>query len=184
MRNILVIQGHPNNKSFCFALADKYIENAKKQGATVALVNLVDLKFDPILRGNFNDIQPLEPDLIELQKKILWANHVVWIYPLWWGSLPALLKGFIDRAFLPGYAFKYKPGQGMPEKLLIGRTSEIISTLDTPVWLYKWLLGAPGLKIMKSGILGFCGLKVTKTMLLGPIRGSSEEQRKKWLDQL
>ncbi|MDD4974075.1 MAG: NAD(P)H-dependent oxidoreductase [Bacteriovorax sp.] len=184
MRNILLIQGHPNNKSFCFALADKYIENAKKQGDAVDLVNLVDLKFDPILRGDFNDMQPLEPDLIELQKKILWANHVVWIYPLWWGSLPALLKGFIDRVFLPGYAFKYKPGLGMPKKLLIGRTSEIISTLDTPVWLYKWLLGAPGLKIMKAGILGFCGFKVTKTMLLGPIKGSSEEQRKKWLDQL
>ncbi|NOT78487.1 MAG: NAD(P)H-dependent oxidoreductase [Bacteriovoracaceae bacterium] len=184
MKNILIIQGHPNKDSFCSSLADKYIKTAKSNNNNVELVNLGDLNFDPILRGNFSHPQALEPDLKNLQEKILWANHIVWIFPIWWGSLPALLKGFIDRTFLPGFAFKYKSGFGMPEKLLIGRTSEIISTLDTPIWFYKWFLGAPGMKIMKNGILEFCGLKVVKSTLLGPIKSSSEKQRTKWLAQI
>lgn len=183
MENMLIIQGHPNKLSFCHALAEKYLKNAK-YNESVELINLIDLKFDPILRGNFKDSQLLEPDLIELQKKILWATHIVWIYPLWWGAQPALLKGFIDRVFLPGFAFKYSSGNGFPEKLLKGRTSEIITTLDTPVWFYKWFLGSPGLKVMKTSILSFCGIKTTKVTLLGPVRGSSEALRNKWLRKL
>lgn len=184
MRKILVIQGHPNKNSFCSSIALAYSEAAKGASNTVKVVDLADLKFDPILRFGFQTQQELEPDLSEMQKLISEADHIVWIYPNWWGGQPALLKGFIDRTFLPGFAFKYKSGLGFPEKLLINKTTEIILTLDTPVWFYRYVMGAPGLKVMKTGVLEFCGLKVTRTQFIGPIRDSAIEKRSQWLSQI
>lgn len=184
MKRVLIIQGHPNKQSFCHSLAEAYVKGSKELNE-VELISLSDLKFDPILRFGFQKEQSLEPDLIEMQKKILWAEHIVWIYPLWWGAQPALLKGFIDRTLLAGFAFKYvKGGLGIPEKLLKGRTSEIILTMDTPFWFYKWIKGAPGIKIMKDGILGFCGIKLKNVKYIGPLHGSKPEKRHYWISQV
>lgn len=157
---------------------------AKSSGHDVRTLNLHELKFDPILHQSFSGQQTLEPDLQKAQELILWSQHMVWVYPNWWGTLPANLKGFIDRTFLPGFAFKYKSGGGFPEKLLVGRTAEIILSMDTPTWAYRLFLGAHGLKIMKNSILAFCGIKVTKTHLIGPIRGSTEQKRNIWLQHI
>lgn len=184
MKKILVIQGHPNKASFCQVVAERYADSAKKGGHSVEVVSLGALAFDPILRYGFQKEQALEVDLLTMQQKISDANHIVWVYPNWWGGQPALLKGFIDRTFLPGFAFKYKSGLSMPEKLLAGRTTEIILTLDTPVWLYRYFMRAPGLKAMKNGVLEFCGLKVIRSHLMGPIRGSTPEAREQWLRQV
>jgi putative NADPH-quinone reductase len=184
MKKILVLQCHPSPESFCAALGKTYFNLKKSQGAEIEWIALSDLKFDPILRGGFRGEQVLEVDLTEVQKKIIWAEHIVWVYPLWWGSMPALLKGFLDRVMLPGFAFQYKKGVGFPEKLLLGRTAEIILTLDTPIWYYKWFLGAPEIKIMKKSILEFCGIKVLKTQYFGPIRGTTNEQRIAMLENL
>ena len=181
MRKILVIQGHPNGASYCASLADQYAKTAKLNGLEVDELRLHELKFDPILHFAFSGEQLLEPDLKAAQERILNAEHLVWIFPNWWGSLPALLKGFIDRTFLPGFAFKYKSGLGFPDQLLKGKTADLIITLDTPPIIYKFFMGAPGVKIMKSAILEFCGIKVRNTFLIGSVRGSSEEQRAKWL---
>ncbi|MEZ4744349.1 MAG: NAD(P)H-dependent oxidoreductase [Bdellovibrionota bacterium] len=179
--NILVVQSHPYQKSFCAALAIRYTESALKLGHQVEFMQIADMKFDPILRyGYRQETQSLEKDLINFQNKITWADHIVWVYPNWWGGLPALLKGLIDRSFLPGFAFKYTNGL-LPIKLLTGKTSDIIMTLDTPIFFYKFFMGAPGLKIMKSAILGFCGIKVNNAFLCAPIRNSTEEKREIWL---
>lgn len=180
-KNILVILGHPSSKSFCGALADAYIESAKDSGAEVKTLKLGEIKFDPILWNGYNEIQELEPDLLESQQLIKWANHIVFVYPNWWGTIPALLKGFFDRVFLPGFAFKFGKSPANWDKLLKGRTAELIVTMDTPAWFYRWIYKKPGHNEMKKSILGFCGIKVQKITEFSPIKQASEPQRNKWL---
>ena len=109
-QRILIILGHPSASSLCAGLADAYAQGARDSGAEVRLLRLGELDFDPLLHAGYRQDQPLEPDLQRAQADILWASHLAWAYPTWWGGLPALLKGFIDRIFLPGFAFKYRKG--------------------------------------------------------------------------
>jgi len=178
---ILVILGHPQRDSFCGALAQAYADAARSAGAAVRELYLGDLKFDPILRHGYRQIQALEPDLVEAQEAIQWAKHLVFVYPNWWGSMPALLKGFIDRAFLPGFAFKYRTNSPLWDRLLSDRTAHLIVTMDTPPWYYRWVFKMPGHNQMRRTILEFCGIKPVKITEIGPVRAASLQQRKKWL---
>lgn len=180
-KKILVILCHPDSNSFCGSIAQAYIDGATKIGAEIQELKLGELTFDPILWNGYNKIQALEPDLTKAQELILWSNHLVFIYPNWWGSMPALMKGFFDRAFLPGFAFKYNEASSLPEKLLSGRTAHLMVTMDTPAWYYRWIFHRPGHNQMKRTILEFCGIKVKKISEFAPITGSSQEQREKWI---
>lgn len=131
-RRILIILGQPSSNSLCAALARTYADAARQSGAEVRLLELGKIAFDPILRHGYERIQPLEPDLRNAQADITWAQHLVWVYPIWWGSLPALLKGFLDRIFLPGFAFKYRVNSALWDRLLTGRSAELLVTMDSP----------------------------------------------------
>jgi len=178
--NILVILGHPDTNSFCGLLAKTYIDSAKVSGSEVRELQLGKLKFDPILWNGYKKIQELEPDLVKAQQLIQWSTHMVFVYPNWWGAMPALMKGFFDRVFLPGFAFKYQ-GRSLPDKLLSGRTAHLMVTMDTPLWYYRWIYRRPGHNEMKRTILEFCGIKVVKISEFAPIKGSNQQQRKEWL---
>ncbi|MBF6030585.1 NAD(P)H-dependent oxidoreductase [Pseudomonas sp. P115] len=180
---ILIILGHPSTTSFCAALADTYTRHAKSAGHEVRVLNLGDLTFDPVLHHGYTQIQPLEPDLLCAQSDILWATHLTFVFPIWWGGIPALMKGFLDRIFLPGFAFKYRAGKAFPDKLLVGRTAHLLVTLDTPPWYYRWFYRMPGIHQMRKTTLAFCGIRPTKTLLFGPVLGSTATQRTKWLQQ-
>jgi NAD(P)H dehydrogenase (quinone) len=184
MKRILIINGHPDKESFCFALAESYKKGADSAGSNCKLVHLIDLKFNPILTYGYRVVSELEPDLLEIQKDIIEADHLVLIYPNWWGTYPALLKGFIDRVFLPDYAFKYLENSPLPAKLLKGKTARIIVTMDTPDWYY-WLVNRnPGHNSMKKAILEFCGIKPVKISSFAIVKSSDESKRKKWLDEV
>lgn len=184
MKNILIINGHPTKNSFCEALAKEYKKGAEESGNQVVLLNLIDLKFDLNLMGGFNSYTELEKDLQDAQKMILKANHIVIVHPVWWGSVPALLKGFFDRALLPGFAFKYRENSPMWDKLLSGRTGRIIYTADTPGFIYKYFFNAPSVNQVKKRTLQFCGINPVKVTGIAPIRKSSEEFRKKTLQMV
>jgi NAD(P)H dehydrogenase (quinone) len=184
MKNILIINAHPDKESFCFALAESYKMGAYKSKANVKLVHLIDLKFNPILTYGYRKISELEPDLIQIQQDILWANHLVFVYPNWWATFPALLKGFIDRVFLPNFAFKYHKDNPFWDKLLTGKTARLIVTMDTPKWYYFFINRSPGHNAMKKGILEFCGIKPVKITTFSPIKSSDEVKRKKWLQEV
>ena len=126
MKNILIINGHPDKESFCFALAESYKNGSTTTGATCKLIHLVDFNFNPILTYGYRKISVLEPDLIKVQQDILTANHLVFVYPSWWGTYPALLKGFFDRVFLPGFAFKYHKDSPFWDKLLKGDRKSVV----------------------------------------------------------
>jgi NAD(P)H dehydrogenase (quinone) len=184
MKKILIINGHPDEKSFCNSLTQSYKKGADSAGADCKLVNLYDLKFNPILNHGYRLITKLEPDLLEIQQDILNADHLVLVYPNWWGTYPALLKGFIDRVFLPGFAFKYLEKSPLPAKLLKGKTARLIVTMDTPAWYYFLVNRRPGHNSMKIGILGFSGIKPVKISSFSPLRSSDEKKRKKWLAEV
>ncbi|MGF6095193.1 NAD(P)H-dependent oxidoreductase [Pseudomonas sp. 18175] len=180
-QRILVILGHPSTTSFCAALADTYTHRAQSAGHEVRALCLGNLTFDPVLHHGYTQIQPLEPDLLSAQSDILWATHLTFVFPIWWGGIPALMKGFLDRIFLPGFAFKYRAGKAFPDKLLAGRTAHLLVTLDTPPWYYRWFYRMPGIHQMRKTTLAFCGIKPVKTLLFGPVLGSTAVQRVKWL---
>lgn len=180
-KRILVILGHPANSSFCAALADSYIAGAEAGGHKVQRIALGELSFDPVLHNGYASIQPLEASLLAAQTAITWAQHLVFVYPLWWGAMPALLKGFIDRVFLPGFAFKYREGSVFWDRLLVGRSAHLLVTMDTPPWYFRWVYRMPGHNQMKRTILEFSGIKPVAISNFGPIKDCSLQQREKWL---
>lgn len=183
-KRILVILGHSVSASFCGALAEAYIQGAKNAGNEVRYIALGDLKFDPILHQGYHQIQALEPDLQAAQQAITWAQHVVFVYPIWWGAMPALLKGFIDRTFLPSFAFKYKENSVNWEKLLSGRSAHLLVTMDSPPWYFRWVNHMPGHNQMKRTILEFSGIKPVTISSFGPIISSTKQKRDQWLAQV
>lgn len=178
---VAVILGHPDLESYCGSLARAYAEGARSAGAEVREINLGDLAFDPVLWHGYNGVQALEPDLIEAQETIRWADVLVFAYPNWWGSMPALLKGFVDRIFLPGFAFKYRENSRFWDRLLAGRSARLLVTMDSPHWYYRLIVRQPGHQMMRRAILGFSGVKPVRVSVFGPIRSSTGAARDQWL---
>ncbi|WP_070887019.1 NAD(P)H-dependent oxidoreductase [Pseudomonas sp. D1-3] len=180
-KRILMIIGSPKSDSLCHSLAEAYALGARTEGHVVRQMRLSEMSFDPVLHEGYSQSQALEPDLLEAQRQIHWAQHLVFVYPVWWGGLPAQLKGFFDRVLLPGFAFKYRSDSQRWDKLLGGRSADLLVTLDTPRWYFHWIYGAPAHRQMKRTILGFCGIKTHRLETFSPVRPSSESQRQNWI---
>jgi NAD(P)H dehydrogenase (quinone) len=168
MQKILIINGHPNPDSFNYGIAAAYKQGALTAGAEVKEIVVADLNFSPNLKFGYQKRTDLEPDLLDALEKIKWADHMVWIHPVWWGGLPAMLKGFIDRVFLPGFVFQYRENSVWWDKLLTGKTARIITTLDQPSWYYWLMFGRPSVNQLKKSTLEFCGVKPVKVSYVGP----------------
>jgi NAD(P)H dehydrogenase (quinone) len=184
MKKVLIINGHPDPESYGAALAEAYQLGAVNSGAEVKEIRVADLDFNPNLAFGYRQRTTLEPNLLEAQEQIKWAEHIVWVYPVWWGGPPALLKGFIDRVFLPGFAFKKRENSLWWDKLLTGRSARVICTLDQPAWYYWLVNGRPTYYSMKKMTLEFCGIKPVRTTTIGPMRLSKEVYRQKWLKRV
>jgi len=181
MKNILIIQGHPDSESFCWALGEAYKRGASSSGAAIQEIKISNLYFNPNLAFGYRKRTQLEPDLLTSWEKILKADHLVIIYPVWWASMPAIMKGFFDRLFLPGFAFEKIENSLWWKKLLKGKSARIITTMDQPPW-YFWLRYlAPAHQALKHGTLKFCGVSPVKITSIGPIRLSKETFRKNHL---
>ncbi|WP_027004001.1 NAD(P)H-dependent oxidoreductase [Hugenholtzia roseola] len=180
-KKILLINGHPNKDSFNFALAEAYKNGALASRAEVKEIVVSDLKFSPNLEFGYQKRTTLEPDLLESWEKIKWADHLVWIHPVWWGGLPAILKGFIDRLFLPGFAFQYRENSIFWDKLLKGKTARIITTLDQPSWYYWLVYGRPSVNQLKKTTLQFCGVSPVRVSYFGIVKNSKDSTRQEWI---
>ncbi|MEO8239790.1 MAG: NAD(P)H-dependent oxidoreductase [Flavobacterium sp.] len=184
MKKILIINGHPNPESFNFALAESYYKGAIAAGAQVETITIAKLKFNPNLQFGYKKRMDLEPDLLESWEKIKNADHLVWVHPVWWGGLPAITKGFIDRLFLPGMAFQYRENSVWWDKLLKGKTAHIITTLDQPGWYYRLIYARPSVNQLRKTVLEFCGIKPVKVSYIGIVKTANETQREKWLQKV
>jgi len=184
MKKILIINGHPDTQSFNYALSQAYLEGAQQTEAQISRIDLTELKFNPNLQYGYRKRTGLEPDLLDAIQKIKEADHLVWIFPMWWYSMPALMKGFIDRTFLPGITFENIEGKAFPRQLLKGKTARLIITADTPRWYDRLFMGSPAIRQFKKGTLEFCGIRPVKLTYLAIIKDAKQEQREKWLKKI
>lgn len=177
----LIINGHPDKESYNAALAEAYKQGAEQSKVKVVVINIRELNFNPNLEFGYRKRTNLETDLLSAIEKINEADHIVWVFPMWWYGYPAIMKGFIDRTFLPGITFDYKPGKALPQKLLKGKTGRIIVTADTPKWYDYLLMKSPAINQFKKGTLQFCGINPIKVSYIAPLKDSTEAFRVKWL---
>jgi 1,4-dihydroxy-2-naphthoate polyprenyltransferase len=178
---VLVILGHPRGDSLCAALARAFAEGARAAGCAVELVCVGELSFDPDVTARSPAAQALEPDLARVQGLIAWAEHLVLVYPNWWGTMPARLKGLLDRVLTPGFAFRERDGHYYG--LLGGRTAELLTTMDVPPLVYRWIQAAPGRRAMARATLGLCGIGTVRATLLAPASHTDEATRQGWIEQ-
>jgi len=181
MSQVLIINGHPRPGSFGDALCEGYAEGAREAGHSATVVALRDLSFDPVLHLGYAGDQSLEPDLVRMQAAIKACQRFVLVYPIWWGGMPAQMKGFVDRVFLPGFAFKYRDGGVTWDRLLAGRSARVIVTMDAPPWYDLLMYRAGGTQLAKAALLQFTGFKPVRVCRLGPLRNSSDQQRQQWV---
>ncbi|WP_312288194.1 NAD(P)H-dependent oxidoreductase [Chryseobacterium gleum] len=184
MKKIAIINGHPHKDSFNFGVAEAYKLGAVASGAEVREIVIRDLDFNPNLQFGYRKRMELEPDLLKAWEIIQWADHMVWVHPVWWGGFPAIMKGFIDRLFLPGMAYKYRENSVWWDKLLKGKTAHVLTTLDQPGWYYRLFFGRPSVNQLRKSVLEYCGVKPVRVTYIGIIRNSKDEQRAQWLTKV
>lgn len=182
-KKILVILGHSDTDTFTGKAADRYEAGALQGGHEVERVNIGELRFDPILHKGYKMIQELEPDLIALQEKIKWADHVVIAYPNWWCTMPAILKGLFDRIWLPGFAFNFDKETKKLIKRLKGKTGRVIIIAGTHSPFRTWWKFGDFTNEIQYGILDFAGIKA-KVSAFGPCDRIDDEVRVKWLTEI
>jgi putative NADPH-quinone reductase len=184
-QRIAIIDGHPDpeRSHFGHALAQAYRQGAEEAGSTVRTIRLSDIDM-PLLRSQHEWEQgPLPPVLQEAQDAIGWAEHLVIIYPLWLGDMPAVLKAFLEQVLRPGFAFKYS-SSGMGIKLLKGKSARIVVTMGMPALVYRLYFRAHSLKSLKRSILGFVGITPVRTTLIGSVASSSDAKHRQWLETM
>ena len=179
---VLIVQGHPRSDSFCAALAAAYCHGLGDSGIACELIAPADMNFDREVTNKGHDTRH-DPGIERSQALLLWCDHAVFVYPNWWGTMPALLKAFIDRLFGEGFAFEETEDPMVYKQLLKGRSAELIVTMDTPPWVYRWIYGQPGNRAMARATLGFCGLRPVFVTNLGMIKTANAVQRARWLSE-
>lgn len=175
MSSALIIDGHPDARSLTAELARRY---AAAHG-DARILALRDLDFDPSLRFGYRQRMELEPDLIDAKRALAEAATVVVFTPLWWGSVPALLKGFFDRALLPQQEYRYSD-LGLPVGLLPARNGRLFLLADTP-WFLTPFTGLPAQTHVARGTLRFCGVRAVRTTRMLGVKDASPARIESWL---
>ena len=167
---ILLLNGHPDTarKGLCGALADAYAEGAISAGHVVERLDIGALRFDLLRSQAEFETGTAPPDILAAQEAIRRADHLVVVFPLWLGDMPALLKGFFEQTLRPGFAFAYRPN-GFPQKHLGGRSARIVVTMGMPGIVYRWYFRAHAVKNLKRNILGFVGYGPVRDTIVGGV---------------
>jgi len=184
-RRIVIIQGHPDPASdhFCHALARSYRDGAIAEGHEVRTIDVAGLDF-PVLRSKREwEAEPLPASLALAQEEIRWAEHLLVVFPLWLGDMPALLKAFFEQVARPGFARGAAVNGAPGKKLLEGRSARVVVTMGMPAFVYRWFFAAHSVKSLERNILGFSGIAPVRRSLVGLVEGSSPG-RKRWLHRL
>lgn len=178
-KKVFILLGHTDAGTLAGAFADTYERAAREAGHEVRRQDIADMHFDPVLHEGYKSIQPLEPDLEDFQENVRWCDHFVVIYPTWWSSMPALLKGLFDRAWLPHFAFRYADNGLTWKKLLKGRTARIITSANTLPFVLSFMYGPPTV-VLEGALLRFSGLRARSTVF-GPSERASARTHERWM---
>lgn len=182
-KKIVVLLGNPDAETFSGTIADRYQTAAESAGYEVSRFNIGEMQFDPILHKGYKEIQPLEQDLLNLQEAIKLADHLVVVYPNWWCTMPAILKGLFDRMWIPGFAFNFDKQTKKCIRHLKGKTARVIVVAGTHSPFKTWWLFGDYTNEIQHGILGFAGMSATMTTY-GPTEKVSHEKRDQWLTEV
>ncbi len=175
--------GNPDMQTLSKKMADAYEAGALEAGHEVRRQNLPEMKFDPILHNGYRTIQELEPDLKTFQENVKWCDHMVVVYPNWWCTTPALLKGLFDRAWLPGFAFNFRKGDWWWTARLKGRTARIILLANTSPWI-QWFLFGEFTNELQRATLGFAGFSPVRVKIFFPSESAKEPRKAQWLSSV
>ncbi|AMR09444.1 NAD(P)H-dependent oxidoreductase [Bacillus sp. FSL W8-0445] len=180
-----VIYAHPNPNSFNGAILNQVIKALEDGKHFYDVIDLYRDRFDPVLlfdeKKRRSDMKR-DPETAEYRRIVKNADHLIFIYPLWWGGMPAIMKGFIDRVFAAGEAYTY---QGkLPKGLLKARTASVYYTADAPSWYLRFWQRDADWVTVKDVMLKFCGVRRVKRLLFAGVKDSSEEKRTQWLDRV
>lgn len=186
-KRVFILNGHPAANSLNRTLAETYAAAAEQKGHEVRLTNIHDLSFDPDFgEGGYDSWKPLEDGLEKVLSDIEWSEHVVLTTPMWWGGLPAKLKGLFDRTLLPGRSFNTRETTwaGMPTPMLLGRTGRVIMTSDTPGWFMRWVYRNAMIRQLRDQIFGFVGIKPARFTHLSGASNPKPETVQKWITEV
>lgn len=184
-RRITIIQGHPDPQPdhYGHALAAAYASGAEQAGHACKRIDVAALDF-PLLRRKEDFETGTPPESIrQAQAAIKWADHLVILFPLWHGTMPALLKAFFEQVFRPGFALASEPGR-KPMKVLTGRTARVIVTMGMPAFIYRWYFGGHGVKSLTASILSFSGIGPITQNLIGMVEAMDGAKRERWLEKI
>ena len=191
-RRIALIEGHPDpaGRHLLHALADAYAEGAAAAGHEVRRTVVARLEF-PLLRTQADfESGPVPEDLARPQDDMRWAQHWVFLFPLWHGTMPALLKGFLEHIFRPGFAMDYgkdaageRDASHFPKRLLAGRSARIVVTMGMPALFYRWYFGAYGVRSFERSMLSFAGIRPIRESLYG-LAFADERKRARWIEEM
>lgn len=185
-KRILIVQGHPDRGGghFGHALSEAYARGAQEAGHEVKTVNVAQLDFSFLrTREEWEEAPPAEP-IRRVQDDIGWADHMAIFYPLWLGTMPALVKAFLEHVLRPGFAIDKSEGGRTWRKGLTGKSARVVVTMGMPAFVYRWYFRAHSLKSLERNILGFCGIKPIRESLIGMVEAPGNARRARWLGKM
>ncbi len=183
-KRVVITQGHPDpaGHHLLHAMADAYAEGATAAGHQVRRIEVSRLEFSLLRTQSEFETGALPPTLVQARDDMRWAEHWVFLFPLWHGTMPAQFKGFLEHIFRPGFALEYQQN-GFPKKLLTGRSARIVVTMGMPAFLYRWYFGAFGVRGFERSMLSFAGIKPIRESLFG-LANADSKKRAGWLQTL
>lgn len=184
-KRIAIIQGHPDpaGHHLCHALADAYAEGAREAGHDVARVEVARIAFPLLRTAQEFENGELPPSLAPARDAVIAADHLVIVFPLWLGTMPAVVKAFLEQIMRPRIALADQK-QGVSKRLLAGRSARIVVTMGMPAFIYRWYFGGHGLRGLERSILRFVGIKPVRETLLGMVGDAGETRRRRWLARM
>lgn len=187
---VLIILAHPNPESFNHAIGKTVADRLSKNGHEVKMRDLYQLGFEPVMTleewKNYQQTRYQRgQDILAEQEALLWADHLVLVYPTWWWSPPSILKGYLDRVFTPNFAFAFDENGNLISSPLHGKTVSIIQTTGADeAFVRSEQLDEAVKKLFSVGIFGFCGMEVVHHEFLMGVDEKSYEQLKQVLQEV
>lgn len=183
---ILILQGHPDSGAthFGHALAAAYAQGARDAGREVRELRLASLDIALLRSPEAWQHDAPAPDIARAQEAIAWCNHLVLVFPLWLGTMPALVKAFCEQVFRPGFAIDPASGAGLWKKKLGGRSARIVVTMGMPAIAFTWFFRAHGVKALTRNILGFVGFGPIRTTYVGGVGELTPTVARRWKARL
>jgi len=187
---VVIVFNHPYEGSYCNAILNSVCRGLKQANHQIDIINLDKEGFNPVMTSQdlkaFRDKQPVDPKVIEYKRRLEQADHLVFIFPIWWELMPALMKGFIDKVIFPGVAYDYVNGSNTKMKPLMTniKGGSVITTMNTPRILYRLVFGNAVKKALMAGTFWKLGYKNRKWISFNMVKQVSDEKRKLWLTKI